>query len=589
VSLCSCLFSRRCRPAPRRSALAVERLETRELLSTAIGMNLENVRDYMSAWMFTDGFKESRPWMPLVYNATTHTLTQDPGHIIPLSLDARGWPTRLGQSINAQGQSLQQILQTVMFDGLSGHYPAGTYTAWWQGTGTLMWGGDAVVTRSGTMANGTHFSILNVTPGNQGIRMQMNADSPADPVHDIHVWLPDYNGQSFVGQVWHPGAAFSPFHPLFIERLQPFGTIRGMQTQETITSQIVHWSDRRSVDYATQATAAYSFQNGIAPEYLIELANEVHADLWINVPHMADDDYISHLATLIRTTLGPRHRVYVEWSNEVWNRAPGFIPYQWITQQLALPQNAGVTFSQFVGRAMGHTFDLFTQTFAGQAGRLVRVATGFEGSPAYTASVLQNLHGHFDAVSVAAYFGPSGPQLAGYGASTTETQVMNDVIASIAPTLGLLQSAANLARQYTAALGRPIGFVAYEGGVSLIGRNQPYQNAFLAAGADPRMFDEMRQFLQGANALGMNLFADYVYTSNPRINAPYGDFAALQYQDQPIASAPKYRALLDAAHGLFYPLALTAAGPGVVRAGTITLPRRTDGYDVARPADSADS
>jgi len=32
--------------------------------------------------------------------------------------------------------------------------------------------------------------------------------------------------------------------------------------------------------------------------------------------------------------------VDLEWSNEVWNGAPGFLPHQWVLQQLALPQNA---------------------------------------------------------------------------------------------------------------------------------------------------------------------------------------------------------------------------------------------------------
>src|SRR6267378_2191949 len=100
--------------APRRRArLTLETLESRQLLSTmTIGMNLERVTDYMAAWMFTDAFKASRPWIPAVYNTATRSLTQDTGHVLPLSLDAHGWPTRLNQTTNAQGQVLQQMLET---------------------------------------------------------------------------------------------------------------------------------------------------------------------------------------------------------------------------------------------------------------------------------------------------------------------------------------------------------------------------------------------------------------------------------------------------------------------------------------------
>src|SRR5207244_289738 len=146
----------------------------------------------------------SRPWIPEIYDTATHTLSQDTGHILPLDLDAQGWPTQLNRTTNDQGQLLVQLLQTAMFDGLNGHYPAGTYHAEWSGSGTLEWGGDAHVTQTGVTGDGNHYALVDVTPGNFGIQMRLETTEPADPVRDIHVWMPDYNGQSFVGQDWHP-------------------------------------------------------------------------------------------------------------------------------------------------------------------------------------------------------------------------------------------------------------------------------------------------------------------------------------------------------------------------------------------------
>jgi hypothetical protein len=513
----------------------------------AVGMNIERVTDWMAAWMFTDAFKESRPWIPEVYNTTTHSLTQDTTHIFSLNLDAHGWPLQLGQTINAQGQRLTQLLETEMFDGLGGHYAPGTYTAQWDGTGTVEWSGDVRLLQQGVNAAGHHYALLSDTPANLGIHMRIDAMSAADPIHDVHVWMPDYNGQSFVGQVWQPGAGFSPFHPLFLQRLQPFSTLRFMQADEIITSQVHHWSDRRPFDYATQQSGNASqgyVVNGMAPEYAIELCNELNANLWVNIPHMADDNYAQNLAVLVHNTLKPTLHADLEWSNEVWNRAPGFMPYQWITQQLQLPQNAGVTFTQFVANQERRVFGIWSQVFADRPGELVRVAAGFEQNPAYTASLLQALNGQFDAVSCAAYFGQSSATLASYTANTSVDQVLSDMQASIPQTITWLTAHEQMAAQYSTALGRHISLLAYEGGPSLEGHYQPYQAVLNAASVDPRMYGIYSSFLRSASQAGLEELTNYEYTDR-NINTPYGIYGALNYQDQPIADAPKYRALVD--------------------------------------------
>jgi hypothetical protein len=520
-------------------------------------MNLEHIRDWSPAWMFTDAFKESRPWMPMVYNAATGQVTPDLNHILPLSLDSRGWPTALAQGTNAQGQPLYQLLDTVMFDGLQGAYARGVYTAQWDGTGSLRFGGDAIVLSTSTTPDGHHRAVLQVTPANQGIRLELLTESTTDPIRNIHVWMPDYNGQSFVGQVWQPGASFSPFHPLFLQRLAPFHTLRFMQEQDTITSQVQHWSDRKPWDYETQMTWQYSFQNGLAPEYMVELCNELKANLWINVPHMAQDDFIQNEAIFVRDHLNPGLKVYVEWSNEVWNGAPGFMPHQWVLQQLALPQNAGLNFYQFVAQENRHAFAIWSQVFAGQTDRLVRTVGVFEEGPFYAAHLLSYMNGEFDAISPAAYFGPTPAQIATYNAATTVDQVIADTAASIPLYLSFLQQHRLLADQYAQTLHRPIGLVCYEGGLALEGRNQPYQPVFVAAGSDPRVYDLYRQFLSGARQVGVDLFMQFEFTDRAN-NNPYGVYGTLTQMDQPLAQAPRYRALLDAITGTLYNLPASA-------------------------------
>jgi hypothetical protein len=544
--------------------LLLEPLEAREVLTTAIGMNLERVSDSMAAPMFTDAFKQSRNWGADVYNTTTHTLTVDTAHLLPVTLDAHGWPTALSSTTNAQGQVLQQRLETDMLTGLNGHYPAGIYHTEWQGTGTVEWNGDVHVVQQGMTAAGNHFALLSDTPANAGIRLRIDAMSAADPIRNVHVWLPDYNGQSFVGQVWQPGANFSPFYPLFLQRLAPFGTLRFTQDAATNTSQVRHWSDLKPVGYETQMNSATALQNGMAPQYMIEMSNELKADLWVNMPHLADDNFIRTYATLVRDTLQPGLKVYVEWSNEVWNPAPGHLVYQWVRQQVALPQNAGVTFEQFVARENQRTFAIWSQVFAGQTNRLERVVAGIEAVPGYAANVLQNMNGQFDAVACAAYFSPTPAQCAAYGAATTADQVLNDMAASLPTWLGQLRAHRALADQYAAALGRPIRFVAYQGGAELIGDNQLYQAAYNAAAVNPRMYDLLRQFLQGANQVGLDLFVDFQFTERNDPASPFGISGALNYLDQPTADAPKYRALLEAANGSLFASGPVATPPVII-------------------------
>jgi hypothetical protein len=218
------------------------------------------------------------------------------------------------------------------------------YHAQWRGTGTLSFRDDATVIATGDNPDGTHWADLSVVPSDKGISLFIT-DMPAvdadpsdeippavDPIRDVHVWVPDYNGQSFKGQVWEPGASFSPFHPLFVERLAPFKTLRFMDWLKTNSSTNELWANRRAWDEANQTG---DDGKGVALEYMVALANEIDADVWLNMPYKADDDFVRRFATFVRDNLEPQRRAYVEWSNEIWNSAGGFHTHGWITQQLS--------------------------------------------------------------------------------------------------------------------------------------------------------------------------------------------------------------------------------------------------------------
>jgi len=523
----------------------------------AIGMNLENVVDWSPAWTFTDAFKASRPWIAQAFNTATWATSWDPADAPPLSLDADGNVTSLATWTNADGQTMRQRAGTLMFRGLDGGYAGGVYRAEWDGTGVVTFGFDARVIASGVTAAGRSFADLQVTPSDDGIFMAVEETDAADPVRGFNVWMPDWGSRHFAGERWQPGAAFSPFHPLFLERLAAFKVIRFMGMQETNSSDIRSWNDRRDAFDVRQGsgsggTPSEPLVNGMSLEYMVQLANDLDADPWFNMPHMADDGFVRNFAAYVRDHLEPGRKVYVEWANEVWNFGWGFEASQWVADQVRLPENAGldpdVAHWLIAGREARRDLDIWSDVFGGQTSRLVRVAAGWAAVDWVTNQIAEGMGGAFDAIAIAPYITPSDAQREAYNAATTVGRVLADTRSNVATSLEWVTNHVRLARDWSGRLGRTIQLVAYEGGPHLDGRGAAYQDAFYAATNDPRMGDISRDYLRGLDAAGMDLFVDFQFTTRAGA-APWGDFAKLHRMDQPLATAPLYTAIVAAADG----------------------------------------
>jgi hypothetical protein len=569
---------------PRNAARAAfcvgpERLEGRSLLAAdthmQVGMNLENVVDWSPAWTFTDAFKASRPWIAHAFNTATWGTTWDDPSTPHLALDADGNVSRLATWTNSSGQTMQQRAGTLMFRGLGGGYAAGTYRAEWDGDGVVSFGFDARVTASGRTAAGRTFADLAVTPTDDGIYMLIESTNPADPVRNFNVWMPDWQGRSFAGQRWEPGAAFSPFHPLFLERLTPFRTLRFMGMQETNSSDIRTWADRRDAADIRQGsgpggTASEPLVNGMSVEYMVQLANELDADPWFNMPYLADDTFVRNFATYVREHLEAGRRVHVEWANEVWNFGWGFEASHWIAEQARLPENAGLDpdLAQWIiaGREAKRDMDIWSDVFAGKTDRLARVAAGWAAVDWVTGQIAEAMGGSFDEIAIAPYITPTDEQRAGYSGATTIDRVLADTRANVATSLDWTAAHERLAGEWSARLGRPIQLVAYEGGPHLDGRGEAYQGAFYAATNDPRMGEIQRDYLRGLDAAGMDLYVDFQFTGQAGA-APWGDFAKLHRMDEPLATAHRYAAVAAAADG-----SLWGAAPPPPAVVTVSVP-----------------
>src|SRR5206468_133705 len=98
------------------------------------------------------------------------------------------------------------------------------------------------------------------------------------------------------------------FDSSFLRMAQIASTLRFMDALSTNWNGDILWTDRTLPTFASQAQTmpganASHFNDatrGIAYEYAILLGNMTGKDIWINVPDMATDDYVTKLAQLIR-------------------------------------------------------------------------------------------------------------------------------------------------------------------------------------------------------------------------------------------------------------------------------------------------
>ncbi|MDW8227776.1 MAG: hypothetical protein RMJ60_08265 [Anaerolineales bacterium] len=134
-------------------------------------------------------------------------------------------------------------------------------------------------------------------------------------------------------QLMLPGHDFEEvWNRQFLQAIAPAPVLRLMDFTSTNWNPQVHWSDRTLPDEATQQRPmppGYNGwqSNGIAWEYAILLLNDTDKDGWINIPAGASEDYIAGLIDLIKNgnpdlgfpPLEPERKLYIEYSNEVWN------------------------------------------------------------------------------------------------------------------------------------------------------------------------------------------------------------------------------------------------------------------------------
>ena len=263
------------------------------LADPTLATNPTGVDDYTPSYPFIDLFKQSRPFSsPTVGNLAA---LRAGGY-----MEADGWPG----SIPPAGQ----IQATYDWTSLAGTYYGGErFTLTWDGTGTVsLFGGMSVVSST---ANSIVFD-LNADPSSLGI--QITATDPApNNVRNIQLIADKFRSNYDAGELINPD---------YVQFLSDMRLLRFMDWGQTNWSIMVNWSDRTTAawpQFTNEGSGTETFQ--VPYEYAIELCNRTKSDMWVCFPHMATDDFVVQLATLVRDTLDPDLVCHFELSNEVWN------------------------------------------------------------------------------------------------------------------------------------------------------------------------------------------------------------------------------------------------------------------------------
>jgi hypothetical protein len=473
--------------------------------STAI--NLAAYTYYSREWAFVDVMKSAR-----TRNEAGYLWDGTAG----LTYDTNGYPKAVAVGQNAW---------TLVCVGMDGKYPAGQYSLSFDGDGDVAVRFDATPVTYKHNGIGRFSGMVTVNPANgQGVEISIKRSNAANPIRNIRFIYPGFEST--------PDA----FHPEFLAKLAPFSTIRFMDWGRTNGSPIKTWADRQQPNMFS-----YTFQNrGIPYERMIELCNKIGKHMWICIPHMADDDFVSQLAGLIKRTLSPDLKVFIEYSNEVWNG--GFAQHTYMKN---LAATKGLQWYQQYAIRSSEIFHIFEGVFGGLS-RIVRVLGSQSANAWIGEQILKTIPaGSADCLAIAPYFGGNLGRAA--DAPTTRVMTVDQILDAcnldIDKQIGLMDANKAKATQYGVSL------IGYEGGQHLAGvggaENDTQLTAlFIAANRHARMGELYTKYLNAAKSR-LGTFCLFNFCIEP---TKWGSWGLIEYQNQ--NDSPKYNSVASFVKGL---------------------------------------
>jgi len=553
-----------------RRSKTTERAVARSLASAVklpIGMNLASFNDYTPGFPFKNLMWGARQW-------ETHNLDGsgpfDTEVADQFPLDADGYPLEV--PYQPAGVAQPQTVFTII-PNVTG---AGRYVVLYDGEGDITEAVSSklvssspgrVVLQLACRANDGSYEAIAIKRSKKGnhvrnIRVLAEADEKAD-------------------------LQANPFREDFLDYCRQWHALRFMDWMATNDSLEKEWNNRKPPGFYTMIGLSGNalsrsgnrfskfierFSGGVPVEILIQLANMTQTDPWFCMPHRATPEYMTNFAKLVKAKLDPKLKVYVEYSNEVWNWQ--FAQAGWMLQSKVagdavvasgkrawkndvvpempyedgtVAKDGGDGHPERMAALDRRCFAAWESVFTGEdRARLVRVVGvqhSWEDTARRTAKWVVE-HGGADALSPAGYFGPNEKTYKRWeaaGASLTPEQVLTDLNEAFEEdSAEWTRVIAAIAKQYG------LRFVVYEGGQHLQPKDQneaPYLPALKAAQYSPEMYKIYRKNFALHQQLGCELFC--AYNSIGHQGSRWGSWGHQEYYGQPRREIPKYGALLD--------------------------------------------